>query len=310
MNISIIIPTYNRADSLEQTLKILLKGNELPEEIILVDQTTEATVANRIKYLATLSPIIRLIHNDVASSTLARNTGIEAAKGDVLVFMDDDVDVSPSTLHDLRMHFSEDSQLVMIAGINKGEEYINKNSRFGLLFGRSSWRRKKMGHVTNAIYGRFPIQMKGSVETEWAMGFFFAVRRTIIDKYDLRFDENLQRYAYAEDLDFSYRLYNFAKSENLFCRMYPDIVVKHNATTEYRIPSRLAIFQVICHRRYLSHKLFNNALSSMACRWSDFGSLLTALLRRENWHDYLDAIKHAHKYSADIKNGNFHFDII
>ncbi|MCM1309659.1 MAG: glycosyltransferase [Bacteroides sp.] len=308
--LSVIIPTYNRAESLERTLTVLLQSDELPDEVLIIDQTTEPQIATRIADLAAQSPVIKLLHNDIPSLTMARNRGIDEAKGDVLVFMDDDVDVSPDTFRTLRHHFSENENLAMIAGLNEGEEFINRNSTLGLLFGRSSWRRRYKGHVTKAVYGRFPIKMTSPVETEWAMGFFFAVRRSLIDRYSLRFDEKLQRYAYAEDLDFTYRYFKAAQSEGLTCRMVPEIIVKHNVSTEYRIPSRLAVFQVVCHRRYLSHKLFGTASSRFACLWSDFGALLTAILHRENWRDYLDAIKHASHNKNEINLSNFHFENI
>lgn len=139
------------------------------------------------------------------------------------------------------------------------------------------------------------------------MGFFFAVRKSLIDKHGLRFDENLQRYAYAEDLDFTYRFYQFAKSEGLKCMIFPKIIVKHNVSTEYRIPSNLLVFQIIYHRKYLSHKLFGSKKSNLACLWSDVGSLLEAFIRKSNWRSYFKAIKHSLKRTAEIKKGIFNY---
>lgn len=308
MNVSVIIPTYNRADSLERTLRYLLNSEGLPVEIILVDQTTDADLARKIERLSALSPIIRLVHNDVPSLTMARNTGLEVARGEVVVFMDDDVDVGPMVIGEIDRLFSQDRQLAMIAGINKGEEYIRRNSLLGVVFGRSSFSKRYQGHVTKAVYGRFPVKMSAPVDTEWAMGFFFAVRKALVDKYNLRFDEHLRYYAYAEDLDFSYRLYKSALRERMTCRMFPEIVVRHNVSTEYRIPQRKAVFQTVIHRRYLSYKLFGTWRSRVACVWSDIGSVLMSCLRRENWRDIRDAMRFCSKYANDVKVGNFHYE--
>lgn len=308
MTISVIIPTYNRANSLEQTIQFLLHSEVLPQEIIIVDQTTIPEISNQIKDIASKSPIIRLIHNDVPSLTKARNTGIVATSTDLIIFMDDDVDVRQDTIKTLKSLFESDSKLAMVAGLNEGDHNISKNSLLGMIFGRSSWKRRFKGHVTSAVYGRFPIELKSPVDTEWAMGFFFAVRKSLIDKYNIRFDESLQRYAYAEDLDFTYRFFKLACKEGYQCKIFPEIVVKHNISQEYRIPSRLLVFQIINHRQYLSHKLFRTKKSKLHCWWSNIGSILTAYLHHENWKDYIDAIHHSRKNSADINSGNFEFD--
>lgn len=306
--LSVIIPTFNRSESLKQTLSELAKSSILPYEVIVIDQSNNEVIKNEIISACNQYPFVKYTFSSEPSSTKARNCGIDLASGDILVFMDDDVDVRTTTFSDLNSRFAEDESLVMLAGLNEGEEYIQSNSKLGLLLGRSSYKYRFQGHVTKAVFGRFPIRLTHAVETQWAMGFFFAVRRSFIAKNSLKFDENLKRYAYAEDLDFTHRLYKLASAEAKVCRIFPEIIVKHNISKEYRIPSRLAVFQLICHRRYLSHKLFKSVGSSISCLWSDFGFVIITLLKRENWRDYLAAIRHACRYSKDIKNGNFHFD--
>ena len=53
--------------------------------------------------------------------------------------------------------------------------------------------------------GRYPAPVADMVATDWAMGYFFCVRRSCMERWDCWFDENLKRYAYAEDLDVSIR---------------------------------------------------------------------------------------------------------
>ena len=40
------------------------------------------------------------------------------------------------------------------------------------------------------------------MNTEWAQGYFFCVKKQIIKEMHELFDEKLVRYSYAEDLDF------------------------------------------------------------------------------------------------------------
>lgn len=94
--VSVVIATYNREQLLLDTIAYVL-ANEYPEyELIVVDQTREHTQA----FLDRLA-IIRgehdftYIHLTRPSLPLARNVGILHAKGDTVLFCDDDVIVEP-----------------------------------------------------------------------------------------------------------------------------------------------------------------------------------------------------------------------
>lgn len=113
------------------------------------------------------------------------------------------------------------------------------------LFGMASFRKRSMGHMARACYGVFPSSIGDMTSTEWAMGFFFVVRKSLMEKWHLRFDENLKSYAYAEDLDFTYGYYLKANAEKLRCIMSRKLVVRHNASREYRIPLRKHTFMLV-----------------------------------------------------------------
>lgn len=90
--ISVIVPTLNRGDCLIQTLKDLLCQNPPPLEIIVVDQTAEylPEIKEEIIRLITQGNIIYERINKRGAS-VARNHGILRAKGDILLFLDDDI---------------------------------------------------------------------------------------------------------------------------------------------------------------------------------------------------------------------------
>lgn len=90
-SLSVIIPTHNRAAVLKQALRHLYEGSVKPDEVIVIDDASEDPVN---KYLEGEYPglplnVIRFEKNRGASA--ARNAGIRAAKGDILVFQDDDI---------------------------------------------------------------------------------------------------------------------------------------------------------------------------------------------------------------------------
>lgn len=95
--ISVIIPTYNRAKLLPRAIQSVLLQTLSEIEVIIVDDAstddTKQVVASipdtRIRY-------IRMEHNSGACS--ARNTGVQAARGEWIAFQDSDDEWLPNKL--------------------------------------------------------------------------------------------------------------------------------------------------------------------------------------------------------------------
>ena len=88
VNFSIIIPTFNRADRIANTIQSALNQNYDNFEIIVVDDgSTDHTkeVITSIK-----DPRIRYFRKNNEERAIARNVGIEQATGDYVTFLDSD----------------------------------------------------------------------------------------------------------------------------------------------------------------------------------------------------------------------------
>lgn len=85
--VSIIIPTYNRSELLRFTLESVLAQTYPNIEIIVVDDGSIDDTAAMLKQYANHITYIQQDNQDVAA---ARNTGIQAASGEYLTFIDDD----------------------------------------------------------------------------------------------------------------------------------------------------------------------------------------------------------------------------
>lgn len=304
--VSIIIPTLNRASSLARTLGFISKSSILPDEVIIIDQSPIDT-AEKIKELCDSQTLkIKYIHVSEPSSSKSRNIGLELCKNDIAIFMDDDVDIGIDTIRNILILF-RDNSISMVGGIDSGSP-PKKLSLPSLIFFRSSFFKRYKGHVSMAGYGVFPQNPQGETPTEWAMGFFFAIRKSLAQKWGLKFDENLKYYAYAEDLDFTYRYFLKSREENLKCIMSTAATVLHNVSREYRLPSRQRTFIEICHRRYLMARHGNTVLRQLIMLWSDIGAALMRAKRGEPTSDVFKAIAFAIKYRRDIKKGVFHYD--
>jgi glycosyltransferase involved in cell wall biosynthesis len=84
--VSIVIPAYNAAPYLPAALRSCLNQIHLPHEIIVVDDgSTDAT-----RQVTEQFPAVTYIYQDNAGPGRARNTGINAAAGEFVQFLDAD----------------------------------------------------------------------------------------------------------------------------------------------------------------------------------------------------------------------------
>lgn len=88
--VSLIIPSYNRCKLLYNTLNKFLNDESINYEIIVVDQS-ENQDSQLIDLIKTHSDKIRYFNIKIKGLPHARNYGISVARGDFVVFCDDDV---------------------------------------------------------------------------------------------------------------------------------------------------------------------------------------------------------------------------
>ena len=87
MNISVIIPTWNRAGHITAALQSVFAQTRLPTEVIVVDDGSEDDTRTRVlgKF-----PEVRYIYQQNRGVSSARNTGIRMASGDWIALLDSD----------------------------------------------------------------------------------------------------------------------------------------------------------------------------------------------------------------------------
>lgn len=104
IEISVVVPTYNRGESLKRVIQSLLAQHACPtsHEVIVVDNNstdrTRATVASLIE--GSTVPL-RYVFESKQGVSFARNAGIAAARGASIAFVDDDVTPAPEWLRTL-----------------------------------------------------------------------------------------------------------------------------------------------------------------------------------------------------------------
>lgn len=90
-DLSVIIPTYNRAPLLERAIASVLKQTVLPHEIIIIDDGSEDQTGHLVKCIENLSDVKLLYYKQKnRGPASARNRGIEMSSSAFLAFLDSD----------------------------------------------------------------------------------------------------------------------------------------------------------------------------------------------------------------------------
>ncbi|MDP9017669.1 MAG: glycosyltransferase [Candidatus Eremiobacteraeota bacterium] len=135
--ISVVIPTYNRLFELQQTIPSLL-AQDLPRdvyEIIVADSQSSDGTAEYLSGLAADGARVRHLPGAYTGRAAARNAGIAAATGGVILFNDSDIIASPDLLsvhlqrHRAEAHIAVVGLEVQVTSL---EEYAAKRDDAGL----------------------------------------------------------------------------------------------------------------------------------------------------------------------------------
>ncbi|MCP3460065.1 glycosyltransferase family 2 protein [Bradyrhizobium sp. CCGUVB23] len=185
MTVSVVIPTYNRADRLEGAIRSALAQNPKPLEIIIVDDGSSDLPD--VTWLTDIDPCVRVIrHERNRGGNVARNTGIDAARGDLVALLDADDRWFPNKLA---------IQLSQIGGRTSGSYFACANA----LFDGGGWD----GRPTNAR----PPHQGEDISRYFLVHCYGFLSSTLLLPTQLakavRFDERLKKH---QDQDFGLRL--------------------------------------------------------------------------------------------------------
>lgn len=192
LEISVVIPTYNRCDRLARALDALedqTLDSDRFEVIVVSDGSTDGTDG----MLAARSTSFRLVALEQvnAGPSAARNRGIEAAAGELVVFLDDDEEAAPQLLeHHRDAH--ERAKSVSVAVIGPVRSPAGRSHPPWLRWEQAMLDR----NYADRVAGRVPTQAR-----------HFWAGNSSVRRHDLMlvggFDPTFRR---AEDVELGYRL--------------------------------------------------------------------------------------------------------
>ena len=112
--ISVVIPLYNKAHTIVHTLSTVMRQNYADYEVVIVD---DGSTDNGVQLIREhfKDPRIRIIHQENAGVSVARNRGIEEAHGQWVAFLDGDDEWHPEYLSIMCCAIEKYPQAVMIS---------------------------------------------------------------------------------------------------------------------------------------------------------------------------------------------------
>lgn len=99
--VSVIMPIYNAAERLEESVGGILAETELPLELICVDDGSTDASGRVMEEMAAKDDRLRLVRQENAGTSAARNRGLELLAGDFVTFADADDILEPGYLREL-----------------------------------------------------------------------------------------------------------------------------------------------------------------------------------------------------------------
>jgi glycosyltransferase involved in cell wall biosynthesis len=125
--VSVVIPAYNAAPYLAETVASVVASHLVKAEIVIVDDGSKDDTVAVAHQLALIHPgVVQVIEQQNAGVSVARNTGFAHASAPFVCFLDADDRLRPHGLAALKTLINQDARCVAAYG---GVSYIDRNSK-------------------------------------------------------------------------------------------------------------------------------------------------------------------------------------
>jgi GT2 family glycosyltransferase len=181
-HLSVLIPTLGRSKEVIDTVRDLVSGQtRIPDEIVVVDQNIPS-FPDLDEYLKNV-PIVRHVRSATPGYAFNLNVGLKEVRGDIVLFLDDDVRLEPELVANHLRHYASVPGLAGVAG--------RVDQPHGDLDPSSIREIGRYGRWTGSVRGNFNARRSAVVQI--APGGNMSFRREAllgVGGFDLGFDGN------------------------------------------------------------------------------------------------------------------------
>ncbi|QIK69392.1 glycosyltransferase [Erysipelothrix sp. HDW6C] len=185
--VSIVVPVYNGAESISQTIKSVLEQTYKNLELVVIDDGSTDNTASVIQSFEDNRIVLKQITNGGVSN--ARNVGIEIAKGAYISFLDSDDSYELDYIENMLNHIQYTNSDLCFCGYN----VVSVDSRQPR---DTSFKTNNV--LEDYLLGKIAVQTAG-----------WLVKKSVLDDNTIRFVENI---SWGEDIEFFSEVISMSKS--------------------------------------------------------------------------------------------------
>jgi len=198
MNLSVIIPVYNEVNNIETIVK-RVQDTKLAGEIVIVDDGSKDGTRDILQKMDGRKKVRVILHEKNQGKGAAVITGMQAAKGDIILIQDADLEYDPRDYPELLKPIQEG-----IADVVYGSRFLGGPHRVTMFWHQVA--NKLLTFMTNILYD--------SILTDMETGYK-VFRRTVIEGMTIRAKRfNFEPEFTAKILKRKYRIYEVPISFN------------------------------------------------------------------------------------------------
>jgi glycosyltransferase involved in cell wall biosynthesis len=217
MKLSVIVPAYNRAEMIQDTIDSILNSGLDDFEIVVVDDGSTDSTPDVVRAMG--SPV-RYLRQANAGPAGARNTGFAASSGQFVAFLDSDDQWFPGAVRTLVKHLDDHDDIPFIFGDAMMGSPATGFVSFVETFGGDAFRNLPSREIAPGVrrFDRRPL-LRQLLRRNFVFPGSLVLRREVVDQVG-RFDPSLIG---TEDWHFFLRLavrYEYSYSEGLAVTMY------------------------------------------------------------------------------------------
>lgn len=241
MNLSIIIPHFNRPDLLEKLLASIPNNNDI--QIIVVDDKSELFHLKALEHLQSKYNFELYQNNRIKSAGICRNIGLEKAKGKWILFADGDDYFVNGFYFKINKYFNSEKDVIFF-------NPISQNIDTGKLANRHQPIEKTINDYLNIKSRKSELLLRYNFIPAWSK----MIKKKFMDLHNIKFDQEFG----AEDVMLSTKIGYFMKHFEVSREVIYCIILRRGSNTRTFNES---LFDIRVRARVARIKFLNQNLS-------------------------------------------------